>query len=106
MLEGFKKPYRLNITASRDGLLIYIKANLPSKIINHYDFVIQCIRMELNVANKKYVIFSIYRPPKQNINYFLNSLSEGLDFYSKYYENICILGHFNATPWTYVWHCF
>ena len=54
--------------------------------------------MDLNVANKKNVIFSIYRPGKQNINYFLNSLSEGLDFYSKYYENICILGDFNATP--------
>ena len=40
--------------------------------------------MELNVANKKYVIFPKYRPPKQNINYFLNSLSEGLDFYSKH----------------------
>ena len=54
--------------------------------------------MELNVANKKYVTFSMYRPPKQNINYFLNSLSEALDFYSKHYENIYILGGFNATP--------
>ena len=27
--------------------------------------------MELNVANKKYAIFPIYRPPKQNMNYFL-----------------------------------
>ena len=27
--------------------------------------------MELNVANKKYAIFSIYRPPKQNVNYLL-----------------------------------
>ena len=52
----------------------------------------------VNVPNNKYVIFSIYRPPKQNINYFLNSLSKGLDFYSKHYENICILGEFNATP--------
>ena len=56
--------------------------------------------MESHIANKKYVIFSIYGPPKQNINYFLNSLSEGLDFYSKYYENICIFGDFTATPST------
>ena len=51
----------------------------------------------VNVPNNKYVIFSIYRPPKQNINYFLNSLSQGFDFYSKHYENICILCDFNAT---------
>ena len=54
--------------------------------------------MELNVANKKYVIFSIHIPPKQVINYFSNNLSEGLGFYSKHYENVCLLGDFNATP--------
>ena len=57
----------------------------------------QCIAKKLNVANKKYVIFSIYRLPRQNINYFLNSISEALDFYLKHYENIFILGDFNAT---------
>ena len=73
-LEGFKKPYRLDVTAYSGGPLIYAKASLPSKIINHYDFQkdIQGIVMELNLANKKYATFSIYRPPKQNITYFLN----------------------------------
>ena len=28
--------------------------------------------MELNLADKKYVISSIYKPPKQNIIFFLN----------------------------------
>ena len=37
-LDGFKKPYRLDVTASSGGLLIYVKASLPSKSINHYDF--------------------------------------------------------------------
>ena len=100
VLNGFKKRYQLDVTVSRGGLLIYVKASLPSKIINHYEFPkdIQCIAMDLNVTNKKYVIFSIYRPPKQNVNYFLNSVSEGIDFYSKHYENICILGDFSARP--------
>ena len=100
VLDGFKKPYRLDVSASSGGLLIYVKTNLPSKMINLYDFNkdIQCIAMELNVSNKRYIILSIYRPPKQKIDYFLDSLSEGLDFYSKNYENICIIGDFNATP--------
>ena len=77
-LLGFEKPYQLDVTASSRGLLIHIKASLPSEIINHYDFKkdIKCITMELNVVKKKYVIFSIYRPPKQDVNYFLDSLSE------------------------------
>ena len=99
-LDGFKKPYRLDVSASSGGLLIYVKTNLPSKMINLYNFNkdIQCIAMELNVSNKRYIILSIYRPPKQKIDYFLDSLSEGLDFYSKNYENICIIGDFKATP--------
>ena len=66
-MDGFKKPYRLDVTTSSGGLLIYVKASLPSKIINRYGFQqnVQSIAMELNVANKKYVIFPIYRPLKQ-----------------------------------------
>ena len=79
-LDGFKKPYWLDVNASSGGLLIYVTASLPSKIINHYDFQkdIQCIAMAWNVGNKKYVTFSVYRPPRQNIKYFLNSLQRGL----------------------------
>ena len=31
-LEGFEKPYRLDVTASNGGFLIYIKASLPPKV--------------------------------------------------------------------------
>ena len=52
-LERFKKPYRLDVTASNDGLLIYV--NLTLKIIDHYDSQkdIQCTAMKLNEGNKK-----------------------------------------------------
>ena len=99
-IEGFSKPYRLDITSNSGGLLFYVKANLPSKLIRFYNFPseIQCIPIELNISTKKYALLSIYRPPNQNINFFLDKLSEALDIYSKHYENICIFGDFNATP--------
>ena len=99
-IEGFSKPYRLDITSNSLGLLFYDKANLPSKLIRFYNFPreIQCIPIELNISNKKFALLSIYRPPNQNINYFLNKLSKALDIYSKHYENICIFGDFHATP--------
>ena len=59
--------------------------------------------MELNVANKKYVIFCIYRRPKQNINYFWNGLSEALDLCSKH-ANICLMILMQHLQ-THVWHC-
>ena len=104
VLDGFEKPYRLDVAASSGGLLIYVKASSPSSIINHYDFQkrTQCIAMELNVANKKYVMSSIYGPPKQNINHFLNNLSEGFDFYSKCCDFVILMQSLR----THVWHVF
>ena len=52
----------------------------------------------MNISTKKYALLSVYRPPNQNINFFLDKLSEALDIYSKHYENICNFGDFNATP--------
>ena len=46
----------------------------------------------------KCVIIPIYRLPKQNMCYFLDVLSEKLDFYSEHYANIYILGDFSSTP--------
>ena len=37
-LEGFKKPYHFDITATNGGRLIYVKTHLPSKVINFYEF--------------------------------------------------------------------
>ena len=62
-IEGFSKPYRLDVTSNSEGLLFYVKANLPSKLIRFYNFPneIQSIPIELNISNKKYALLSIYR---------------------------------------------
>ena len=99
-IEGFSKPYGLDVTSDSGGLPFYVKADLPSKLIRFYNFPneIQCIPIELNISTKKYALLSIYRPPNPNINFFLDKLSEALDIYAKHYENICIFGDFNAIP--------
>ena len=99
-IEGFSKPYRRDVTSNSGGLLFYVKANLPSKLIRFYNFPneIQCFPKELNISTKKYALLSVHRPPNQNINFFPDKLSEALDIYSKHYENIRIFGDFNATP--------
>ena len=46
----------------------------------------------------KWLLFSIYRPPKQNISCFHDPLSDALDFYASNYDNIIINGDFNLDP--------
>ena len=52
----------------------------------------------LNLRKQKWMIFAIYRPPKQKLKNFLDALSSSIDFYSRIYENILVIGDFNAEP--------
>ena len=99
-LEGYKKPFRLDDTRNSGGLLVYVNNNIPSRRLHLFNFAsdIQIIPIELNFRKQKWLILSIYRPPKQNFLYFLTNLTEAVDFYSRNYENILINGDFNAEP--------
>ena len=41
---------------------------------------------------------SIYRPPSQDSEFFLNSLTILLDYFTKTYDNYLIMGDFNLEP--------
>ena len=99
-LKGYKKPYRLDVSDSSGGLLTYVNSDIPSTRLTSYTFPkdIQCLVIELNLRKQKWLVFSIYRNPAQDLQYFLNNLSLAMDFYASKYENTIILGDFDNTP--------
>ena len=52
------------------------------------------IFLELNLRNKKWLIFGGYNPNKKNIVKFLKEIV--LDFYMPKYDNFILLGDFNS----------
>ena len=68
-----EKPYRLDVNCNSGGLLTYINENIPSRELKSYSTAsdIQAIVIELNIRKAKWLVISIYRPPRQNISYFL-----------------------------------
>ena len=99
-LKNFKKPYRLNVTDTSGGILSYVRKDIPSRELTTFKFPkgIQILPLEINLRKCKWLVFTIYRPPKkQNILYFLECLSEAILFYSGY-ENIIVNGDFNIEP--------
>ena len=64
------------------GLLVYIKASLPSKILTNFKLLIkiQTIPFERNVRKEKWLFVSIYKPQSQSNQYFLDILGDLLDF--------------------------
>ena len=43
---------------------------------------------------------SVYRPPSQNSEYFLNELDKTIDYFSVSYDNHVVIGDFNLEPST------
>ena len=100
-LVNFKKPYRLDKSSTSEGLLTFVRNDIPSRQLTDFSFPgdIQILPVELNLKKSKWLILNIYRNPRQNITYFLDCLSEAIIFYSEY-DSILINGDFNLEPET------
>ena len=97
--KGFKNPYRLDHTANSGGIMLYVRENLIAREItlNTLPNDIQIISLELTTGTGKWAFLFVYRPPSQNLQYFLTTLADVLDYIYTKYEKVVIMGDFNCT---------
>ena len=81
-LSGYKQPpFRLDISDKSEGLLTFENSDLPSRQLSiDLPSDIQILPIEINLRKCKWLLVSVYRPPKQNCKYFLDKLLNA--FYS------------------------
>ena len=98
LLPGMRKPFRLDVTSRKGGLLVFVNNDIPSKYLRNFHLPgdIQAIPLEINLKQRKLLVVSIYRPPDQNLDYFLSSITGLLDHYLKSYKDFVIIGDFSA----------
>ena len=67
LIHGFSKPYRKDRNCNGGGILIYIREDLPSKLVNKHMFPddIEGLFIEVNLRKSKWLIFGSYHPPNQ-----------------------------------------
>ena len=70
LILNFHQPFRLDISRNSGGLLVFGRSSIPARMISNY------------------------RLPLDN-QYFCDSLSDLLDFYSSIYDNKVVFGDFN-----------
>ena len=99
ILNGYKTPYRLDISANSGGLLTYVSEHIPSRKLHVHSIPndLQIMAIELNLRKQKWLLLPIYRPPRTNKSYFLDELGKVIDNYSKNLHNIIAIGDFNLT---------
>ena len=99
-IEGYNKSLRLDVSGRSGGLLVFTKSHLLTRQLIKLKIImdIQTINFELNLQKEKWLVVSVYKPPAQDAAYFLNWLSQVIDFYSITYEKQVITGDFNLIP--------
>ena len=98
LIKGFSVPYRLDHTAKEGGILIYIREDIPSKLIKDvtFDKPFEGFLIEINLRSKKWLFECPYNPHRGNITPHFRNISTELDKLSTDYENVIILGDFNV----------
>ena len=99
VLSGFKSPpYRLDVTDKSGGLLTFVKSDIPSRQLSaSLPNDVQILSIELNLRKSKWLLLSVYRPPKQGCKYFLDKLSECILYFSTF-DSIIVIGDMNLEP--------
>ena len=59
---------------------------------------IQAIPFEVKMGKEKWFFLCICKPPSMNSQYFLDSLSNIIDYYPNVYKNHIVIGDFNLEP--------
>ena len=97
LVPGFSKPFRLDRNRKGGGVMIYVRENIPSKLLTKHVLPsdIECIFLELNFRKCKWLLVGTYHPPSQNDHYFFENLDKAIDVYS-HYEKVLLAGDFNA----------
>jgi len=95
-LPGFSDPFRLDRTVNGGGLLLYTRSDLPVRPLPLISDKIECLMIELNISNKKWLLAGVYNPQKSRIVSFLESLERNLSFYLSSYEHFILFGDFNC----------
>ena len=98
VIQGFAAPFRLDRTNTGGGILVYVRDDIPSKLLNisYVSFEIECLSIEINVCKTKWLLICSYSPHKNNISNHLMNLNKIIDRNSSCYDKYLCIGDFNS----------
>ena len=96
LIGGFSTLYRLDRNSNGGGLMLFVRGDIPSNLVEAETKPTEGFYMELNLRNDKRLLNCSYNPHKNNIGNPLKTLSDFLDSHSSTYGKVLILGDFNV----------
>ena len=79
-MTGYSIPFRLDRTSHGGGILLFVRDDIPSKIIKtDCDADFEGIFVEIHLRKKKWLLCCSYNPHKSNITNHLKNICKTLD---------------------------
>ena len=96
LMDGYRDPFRLDRNENGGGILLYVREDIPSKLLS-FSSNIEGFFVEINLSNKKKWLLSCsYNPKRSQISNHLSQLSKDTNIYLTKYDQLLFLGDFNA----------
>ena len=81
-IPGFSIPYRKDRDCAGGGILLYIRQDIPSKLLNNFhstfDTKYENMFVEINLHKRKWLIGGSYNPTKSMIRHHTNYLCKSM----------------------------
>ena len=79
LIDGFSTPYRLDRDSDGGGLMLFVREDIPSNLVEAEAKPIEGFFIELKLRNDKWLLNCSYNPHKNIIGNYLKALSDFLD---------------------------
>ena len=97
LIDGYTVPFRFDRNGNGGGILLYIREDIPSKLLSIYQDI-EGFSVEINLCgNKKWLLRCSYNPRKVQISNHLAELGKSTDLYLTKYFFYFYLGFLSRT---------
>ena len=96
-IEGYLI-YRLNRNEYGSGILVYVREDIPSKLIPVQSPFVEGFFIELSLRCKKWLLNRSHNSHRSLISEHLSIIVKDLDLLSANYDKIFLIGDFNDEP--------
>ena len=97
LLNGCSTPFQLDYNLYGGGTLLYVREDIPSKLLLAEENPIEDFFVEINLQNKKKWKKSCsYNPKETYLSSHIAALSKSLVLFTTKCESLLFLGDFNA----------
>ena len=99
-MKSDSKPYRLDRNRKGGGIILSVREDISSKLINHscIDHGKKYFLVEINLRKQKWPIICNYNSDKTMVKGYLEYISKEIDTHSSKYDNFLLSGDFNSEP--------